>query len=116
MSCSGCFFKPSEFSLLPPLNKPICENLSKSRTGIRDAIAFGPMCHQNENKPLHHNEDCLQLNVWTPKRPVKSPVPVMVWIHGEGNTAGSGRDAAKLARHFSAGTVENTFICKHRIL
>ena len=46
------------------------------------------------------NEDCLTLDVWVPLQSPAKPLPVMVWIHGGGFTAGSGflNDAALPSR------------------
>ena len=63
---------------------------AKRWTGERDATAFGPACVQMGNLNAISSEDCLQLNVWTKKLSIHSRMPVMVWIHGGGNFAGSG--------------------------
>uniref|UniRef100_A0AAU2K1Y9 Carboxylesterase family protein n=1 Tax=Streptomyces sp. NBC_00049 TaxID=2903617 RepID=A0AAU2K1Y9_9ACTN len=68
-------------------------------SGIRDATAFGPSAPQlyreggdavlgtHGSPPF--DEDCLTLNVWTP-RADDAKRPVMVWIHGGGFISGSG--------------------------
>lgn len=40
------------------------------------------------------SEDCLYLNVWTPKLDASANLPVMVWIHGGAFTGGAGGDSS----------------------
>jgi para-nitrobenzyl esterase len=69
--------------------------------GVRKADALGASCMQNEREEflpwtrefLAHNqvsEDCLFLNVWTPRVSLSGSLPVLVYIHGGGFTEGSG--------------------------
>ncbi len=78
-------------------------------TGVREATAFGPACVQPQSKtpmsvyspatPIPVSEDCLTLNIWTPKNAKNAPV--FVWIHGGALVGGSSRepmyDGRKLA-------------------
>ncbi len=61
----------------------------KKWSGVKDTRNFGPSCMQTDD--LLKSEDCLTLNVWTPAKRFKRPLPVMVWIYGgalaHGNTA-----------------------------
>ena len=60
--------------------------------GVRAAKEFGRACMQSNaaiaNLPAP-SEDCLFVNVWTPAKRASERLPVMVWIHGGGFTAGT---------------------------
>ncbi|GAB3954504.1 carboxylesterase family protein [Kribbella albertanoniae] len=60
--------------------------------GIRDATKPGNRCAQAEGliDPASTTEDCLFLNVTTPRRGNERKLPVMVWIHGNGFISGAG--------------------------
>lgn len=80
---------------------------AKRWTGVRDATKPGSTCPQTGdflgNEPSA-NEDCLYLNVTTPRRQSAKKLPVMVWIHGGGFYSGSG-DVYDPRRLASAGDV-----------
>ncbi|XP_076066316.1 putative inactive carboxylesterase 4 isoform X3 [Oratosquilla oratoria] len=63
--------------------------------GIRDASSYPPRCIQqplvdcmDSQYFVSGQEDCLYLNVYTPKVSVRSQLPVMVFIHGGGFQSG----------------------------
>ncbi|KAK7482270.1 hypothetical protein BaRGS_00026513 [Batillaria attramentaria] len=76
-------------------------------TGVRDATTFGTQCPQpllpDFENPFPNSEDCLYLNVWTPKVQASDngkPLPVMLYVHG-GWFIGTGNrlDGTQLAAH-----------------
>lgn len=70
-------------------------------SGIYDATAPGPCCPQKSlsNGQVIGEEDCLTLNVYTPRLPRTEgdtggrPLPIMFWVHGGGLRTGSAGDA-----------------------
>ena len=63
------------------------------------ATSYGPICPQTPGmlemvfnmNSSHMNEDCLNLNVFTPRIPTDGmSLPVLVWIHGGAYTNGAG--------------------------
>ena len=74
--------------------------------GIRSCRQYGPVCPQQDRQGWLNDEiafafnwddgfsseDCLRLNIWTPKAGDNGKRPVMVWLHGGGYSAGSGQE------------------------
>lgn len=75
--------------------------------GVRSALDMGPACPQlidadpTENNEAVMSEDCLSLNVWTP-RTGGAKRPVMFWIHGGAFVVGASRNTWYDGSHLSA--------------
>jgi para-nitrobenzyl esterase len=73
--------------------------------GVRMATTWGAVCPQIPQRqgmpfdpmaPIEGNEDCLTLNVWAPENAARNAaLPVMVFIHGGGNTIGSASEVTQ---------------------
>lgn len=81
---------------IPFAEPPVGENRWKapapkqSWEGIFSATQFGPICPQNaQTNTLPQSEDCLSINVWTPKERTDAKLPVMVFIYGGAFITGS---------------------------
>jgi para-nitrobenzyl esterase len=97
----------------------------KLRTGPQDATQFGAACPQDQGNPDWYrdvaksfggsgseiasleniSEDCLFLNVWTPKAEASAKLPVMVWIHGGSNVNGWAYEPNYLGHNLAANGV-----------
>lgn len=67
--------------------------------GMHSKTKFGPVCPQSVQSTYDReipsfvneygmNEDCLQLNIWTPLKVKRKKLPTIVWIHGGGFKSG----------------------------
>jgi para-nitrobenzyl esterase len=97
--------------------------------GVRQATAYGPQCAHRE-PPMHGDitkvlfysklpmsEDCLSLNVWTPraKSEPKARRPVMVYLHGGGFFMGSSSDPYYEGANLSRGNDVVVVTVNHRL-
>ncbi len=77
--------------------------------GTFTATDYGHHCYQTNPfsdmtfRDAGPSEDCLTLNIWAPTNAQKGSLPVMIWIHGGGYTAGGAseprHDGQFLAHH-----------------
>jgi len=59
--------------------------------GVRDGSRYAAVCPQLVGQEVRGEEDCLYVNVWSPRQRPERPLPVMVWLTGGGNHSLSGQ-------------------------
>lgn len=72
---------------------------------LADVSTYGPICPQPSSASVSdypQSEDCLNLNITTPKIRSEQGLPVMLWIHGGGFQKGSGRSVKTEASRLAA--------------
>ena len=95
---------------------------NQARTGPQKATEFAPACIQTTystdwyarvaesfgfgseavGRPVGVSEDCLYLNVWTPKPKPDANLPVMVWVHGGSNKGGWSYEPNYIGKNLAA--------------
>ncbi|XP_066999099.2 acetylcholinesterase isoform X2 [Anabrus simplex] len=89
-----------EFKGIPFAERPVRFMPPEKKTpwnGVLNATSFGRACPQISmvnTTPEGDLEDCLFLNVYSPKVNNASKLPVLFYIHGGGFSAGSSQDVA----------------------
>ena len=86
--------------------------------GVRDALEYGAISPQTSffgNSTDGQNNNCQNLNIWTPATGDSVKRLVMVWYHGGGMTSGSANDAGTNGANLSRNQDVVTVTVNHRL-